>query len=168
VLRGGADPHVDHDLLQSRNRERVAPPQRLREPRLDFFAILIRQSGHNLASPPCITAESPIRAGASRTSGSGAPRVPGVGGTDETQLRLTLATVPDLAAVRLELEPDPHPALAGVTVKEHIRDVNRHLQRQPPPLRALGMAALHVLVHAIDPFDHDLLAAVQYLEHLAR
>src|SRR5262249_49674470 len=81
------------------------------------------------------------------------------------QVGLTLLAAPELASVRLVLKAYADPAAAGVTVKQHIRDVNWHLARQAPPLRALGVSPPHVLVHAVDSFHDDLATFVDDLQH---
>src|SRR5438445_10976577 len=99
---------------------------------------------------------------------SGAPRVARVRGADGPQVGLAFFAVAELAAVRLELESHPHATAARVTVKQHVRDVNRHLARQAPPLGTLGMPATHVLVNAVDSLDDDLFLALHGGWHLMR
>src|SRR6516165_1267762 len=85
----------------------------------------------------------------------GATGITRFGRTDRPQIGLTLFAVPALAAVRFVSEADPNPAAAIVTVKQHVRDVNRHLAREASPLGTFGMAASHMLVDPIDPFDDN-------------
>src|SRR4051794_14006832 len=46
-------------------------------------------------------------------------------------------------------------------VVHHVGAADRHLHPQPPPLRALGVPALHMLVDKVHAFDDDLGAPIE-------
>src|SRR5262249_34584940 len=60
---------------------------------------------------------------------------------------------------------DPDPPVAPRTEQKHVGNIDRHLLGEPPPLGIL-LAGPHVLVHAVDALDDDLVPRRQDAEHL--
>src|SRR5687768_15599065 len=54
---------------------------------------------------------------------------------------------------------------AGRADQQHVGNLDRHLFAQAAPLR-VALAALHVLVDAVDAFDHELAGRTVHLEDL--
>src|SRR5436305_13043030 len=75
-----------------------------------------------------------------------------LGGAAGPEAGGALLAIPLLLAVLGEPVADPNPAGAARAVEQDVRDVDRHLLREPAPLLALG-ARLEVLVDPVDPLD---------------
>src|SRR5690606_9829662 len=74
------------------------------------------------------------------------------------------AAEPLLGAVGDVPQPQTARLAAGVAIVHDVRTLDRPLQVQPSPLRALGVTTFDVLPHLVDALNHDLTSTVQDLD----
>src|SRR3990170_4345979 len=86
------------------------------------------------------------------------------GWTHDAHRRLALLAVALLGAVVAKSGSCSRPFAARRTHQQHVRKLDRHLLRQPPPLR-IPLAAADMPVDPIDPLHHPLPPPPHHFSH---